>query len=326
MENVKLRPVTEADLPDYVRWFNDPEVTQFTRINAGAVTMEKEREWFAGISSEGFRGKQWAIDAEGRHIGTCSINWDEQKQDGSFGIIIGDKTAWNKGCGTAALQETLRIGFGEMGLHRIHLTVFPKNERGLRCYQKCGFRQEGLERQAYLKGGQWHDIIRMALLREEWEEIYRPPADDGNIRIRAFTLSDYEQVIALWRKVGFHPRAGDSGEALCYKITHDQGPFVVAKLKESIVGTAMGSWDGRWAWINRVAAAPEHRRQGLGRRLVAEVESRLGALGAQRIYLIAEVDNASARRFYEGLGYNVREDVFVMSKDLGGKEECGHES
>jgi len=86
-----------------------------------------------------------------------------------FGIIVGDKSAWGKGYGTAALREVLRIAFAEMDLHRVHLTVFPENERGRRCYARCGLRQEGYLRESFCKEGTWLDQIAMAILREEWE-------------------------------------------------------------------------------------------------------------------------------------------------------------
>jgi RimJ/RimL family protein N-acetyltransferase len=166
---VRLRPVTEADLPDYVRWFNDPEVTQFTAMESGEFTLEGEREWFRKISDPEHEDRHWAIEVDGRHIGNCALMLGRYKDTGAFGIVIGEKTAWGKGYGTAALTEVLRIGFSELGLYRIHLDAFAGNARGVRCYEKCGFRHEGLRRHARWKRGEWQDLVEMAILREEWE-------------------------------------------------------------------------------------------------------------------------------------------------------------
>ena len=165
---VRLRPVTEADLPDYARWLNDPEVTEFTAME-GPVMLKGEREWFARISDPKSDTRCWAIEVDGRHIGNCALQLDASGETAGFGILIGDKTQWNKGYGAAALREVLRIGFEEMGLHRIHLQAFAENARGIRCYEKCGFRHEGLHRQARWKRGEWRDMVSMAILREEWE-------------------------------------------------------------------------------------------------------------------------------------------------------------
>jgi RimJ/RimL family protein N-acetyltransferase len=175
--HLRLRPHTAADLPNYVTWLNDPEVTEFTALESGNVTLEGERQWFAAISDPGCRDRNWAIEAcpepaegvGGRHIGNCALHLHESGEMAGFGIIIGDKTQWGKGHGTAALREVLRIGFQEMGLHRIHLQAFAGNARGIRCYEKCGFRHEGRMRQHRLKRGKWLDVVCMGILREEWE-------------------------------------------------------------------------------------------------------------------------------------------------------------
>jgi len=165
---VRLRPHTEDDLPNYVEWLNDPEVTQFTQIE-GPLTLEDEREWLQRVSAPDSNTRNWAIEVDGRHIGNCALRPDEPGEMAGFGIMIGDKTQWNKGYGTAALREVLRIGFEEMDLQRVHLTAFAANTRGIRCYEKCGFRHEGLRRRHFLKRGKWCDVVCMGILREEWE-------------------------------------------------------------------------------------------------------------------------------------------------------------
>jgi len=319
---VRLRPVTEADLPDYVCWFNDPEVTQFMAAESGGYTLEREQEWFRKINAPDYPNRHWAIELDGRHIGNCALMPDSDGQTAGFGIMIGDKGAWGKGYGTAALREVLRIGFQEMGLHRIHLEAFAGNARGIGCYEKCGFRHEGLHRQARWKRGERVDIVSMAVLREEWREQAGASAPAGDPLIRSYRAGDHDQVIALWQDVGFNPRAGDTPEALAYKLSNDRGPFLVVIIEGRIVGTGMASWDGRWAWVSRVAVDPAHQRQGIGRRLMAALEEQLAALGAERAYLITSKENGPARSFYESLGYQVADGLLVMRKGM--EEACCH--
>ena len=166
---VRLRPITEADLPDYVRWLNDPDVTEFTVGESGGCTLEGEREWLRRVSDPESRARTWGIEADGCHIGNCALHLHESGKMAGFGIIIGDKTQWGKGYGTAALREALRIGFEEMDLQRVYLRALAANARGIRCYEKCGFRHEGLLRRHQLKRGKWIDVVWMGILREEWE-------------------------------------------------------------------------------------------------------------------------------------------------------------
>ena len=163
-KHVTLRPSTREDIPLRVRWLNDPAVTEFTGVDVGDTTIEvaeqrqAERTW-----------PDWIIEVEGRPIGCCTLRPDEANQQASFGIVIGERDCWDKGYGAGALREALRVAFEEMGLHRVHLYVFLGNTRGIRCYEKCGFRREGLHLKAHWKRGRWQDIVTMAVLREEWE-------------------------------------------------------------------------------------------------------------------------------------------------------------
>jgi ribosomal protein S18 acetylase RimI-like enzyme len=71
----------------------------------------------------------------------------------------------------------------------------------------------------------------------------------------------------------------------------------------------MAGYDGHRGWVNYLAVDPAHRRRGLGRTLMVEVESRLRALGCAKINLQIRHDNRDARAFYERLGFT--EDAAV---------------
>ncbi len=127
MSAVRLRAVTEADLPDYVRWLNDPEVAQFTIRESGGVTLESELAWLARKRAPECRDRVWTIEVEGEAIGVCELHAESMGPTAAFGIMIGERTAWGKGYGTAATREVVRIGFEEMGLERIWLEVSSLN-------------------------------------------------------------------------------------------------------------------------------------------------------------------------------------------------------
>lgn len=169
MAEVTLREIVEADVPHWVAWFNDPEVTEFTGMEVGQVTLEGEQRWFEAVTAPDYKDHHWQIDVQGTHIGGCSLALTHGDRQAELGIVIGERAYWGKGYGTAALCEVLRRGFVELKLHRIHLQALAANARGIRCYEKAGFRHEGLHRQASWKRGAWRDAVTMAILEEEWE-------------------------------------------------------------------------------------------------------------------------------------------------------------
>ena len=73
----------------------------------------------------------------------------------------------------------------------------------------------------------------------------------------------------------------------------------------------MGRWEGRRGWINRLAVAPDRRHQDLGSLLVTQVEKRLKAKGCEKVNLLIDGDNSGVQAFYEKLGYNHDELIFM---------------
>ena len=86
-------------------------------------------------------------------------------------IGIGEQDNWSKGYGSDAMRLMLRYGFTELNLHRMSLTVFEQNPRGIRSYEKCGFKHEGRIRDFLLRDGQRSDMLHMGILRQEWDRL-----------------------------------------------------------------------------------------------------------------------------------------------------------
>jgi RimJ/RimL family protein N-acetyltransferase len=301
---VRLRPISEKDLPNFVVWFNDPEVAQFMKRESGGFTLEIEQEWFRDTVCAADPAKQrfWAIDTDGVHIGSCALNGDKPNQ-AAFGICIGDKNYWGKGCGKAALQEVLRIGFQEMNLHRIRLTVFTNNQRGMRCYEANGFRYEGIDAQAFLKRGVWIDVLRMAILRDEWEAIQAPP-QQGLCQIGPEIL---DEVLAVWKTCELWPHAREDRASASHALAMNARTSAGWRVDSKLVGTATGAHDGFRGWLYRVAVHPDQRRQGLATKLVSAVEERLVQAGVRQINLMVVQANDEAQALYKSLGYSFME-------------------
>ena len=130
-----------------------------------------------------------------------------------------------------------------------------------------------------------------------------------DVDIRAFSSSDYEDVIALWRESGLTIKPSDSLpeiEKLC--ATTLNRLLVAESNHESgakcIIGAVIGAFDGRRAWIYHLAVLPKARRGGVATRLVREVEQHFRAIGASKINLLVEPNNVNARQLYRALGFS----------------------
>ncbi len=171
-DKVRLRAREERDLPLFVRWYSDPDVRHWLHLSDRPdVTLESERERFEKARDDPAL-VVWVIETlDGRPIGNVGLQGiDRHHGRAELGISIGEKEYWGRGYGTDAIRQVLGYAFAELGLRRLWLITDEDNERGIRCYEKCGFVREGLLRNHRLRHSQPLNMIIMGALRQEWTE------------------------------------------------------------------------------------------------------------------------------------------------------------
>lgn len=179
-ERLRLRAIERSDLELFVRWLNDPEVTRgLTHITP--LSFAAEQNWFEEMLKRPVHERPLMIDIRlGEDwlpvgdLGFGAIDW--RARCAEFGIVIGEKNYWDQGYGSEAIRLLLDHGFGTLNLNRISLRVYANNARARRAYQKIGFREEGLLRQAEFREGRYLDVILMSVLKSEWEGIKDAPS------------------------------------------------------------------------------------------------------------------------------------------------------
>ncbi|MFQ5471577.1 MAG: GNAT family N-acetyltransferase [Dehalococcoidia bacterium] len=134
--------------------------------------------------------------------------------------------------------------------------------------------------------------------------------------IREACPDDFDAIIALWSRIDRHTGLPDRPEYL--QRFHDFSPdlFLVAESDGRLVGTVIGGWDGWRAQIARLATDPSLRRTGIAKALVDEIEARLRAHGARRIYALVDRRSAPAIPFWEAAGYSGNENIIQYSRNL----------
>jgi RimJ/RimL family protein N-acetyltransferase len=71
-----------------------------------------------------------------------------------------------KGIGRRLMARVIAAAWRK-GLTRIELTVRQDNRRAIALYKRLGFKAEGVRRNAFLIDGKYHNLIAMALLKED---------------------------------------------------------------------------------------------------------------------------------------------------------------
>ncbi|MBI5943912.1 MAG: GNAT family N-acetyltransferase [Chloroflexi bacterium] len=171
-QHLRLRAIEREDLKKFHAWVNDPEVTRGLAMFL-PKSMTEEEEWFNSLAKYDAKERPFAMDARKgkgwKLIGNCGVfKVDAVNRSAELGIMIGDKSEWDKGYGAEAMTLLLRHCFETLNLNRAFLRVYADNIRAVRSYEKDGFVLEGRLREAVYKFGKYEDVLLMSVLRSEW--------------------------------------------------------------------------------------------------------------------------------------------------------------
>ena len=104
------------------------------------------------------------------HISLGGLSWKNRSSRISR-ILVGNPAAHRKGICQQMTKAVLKIGFEELGLHRISLGVYENNKAALNCYLKCGFNIEGVSRDILWFNNEFLSMVEMGILENEWSAL-----------------------------------------------------------------------------------------------------------------------------------------------------------
>ena len=136
----------------------------------------------------------------------------------------------------------------------------------------------------------------------------------ARMTIRPYRPADEEAVIALWRECAML-RWSDPRKDIARKLRVNPEWFLVGEIDGRLVATCVVGYEGHRGWINLLAVAPEHQKDGHGRALMAEAERILRGVGCAKINLQVRATNTKVIAFYERLGF-VADELVNLGKRL----------
>lgn len=134
--------------------------------------------------------------------------------------------------------------------------------------------------------------------------------------IQRLRVGDIDAILALWRRAGLshRPKGRDTRDNLERRIESGHDCFFGIFDEGVLIAVILVTHDGRKGWINRLAVAPEYRRRGLARLLIARAEEHLRSEKIEIIAALIEGYNQASLDLCRKCGYNIFEDIYYLTK------------
>jgi len=163
-----LKELSEKDRDIIFKWRNS-EPIRVNMYNNQVIPYEDHCKWFDYVRKNENRFYRLFF-YKNEPIGLVSfkkINWHNQTCE--WGFYIGEPHA-PKGSGTIMGALALDYAFEQLNMRKIIGIVFSFNKRSENYHHKLGFIQEGIFIKEWYRNGQFFDLIRLALFKEDWEK------------------------------------------------------------------------------------------------------------------------------------------------------------
>jgi RimJ/RimL family protein N-acetyltransferase len=169
---LRLDALRPADATVLFGYRADPDVSRFQGWRPASVAEAAdfiERQADASLdTTDSWFQRAIRLREGGTLIGDLGLHLPPDAEDSiEFGVSIAPA---HQGSGYAceAVRAVFERVFGQLGRHRIHASVDPRNLASMAMLRALGMRQEAHHRESLWLHGEWVDDVVFALLASEW--------------------------------------------------------------------------------------------------------------------------------------------------------------
>lgn len=167
---VVLRAVEAQDLETLHEWANDPEIWPMLGGWHFPSNMDYMVRWHESLKNDKLNQRLVIDVPEVGVVGTANlVDIDWKNRNAFHGVMLGNSEVRRRGYAKDAVMAIMRYAFEELGMQRLDTTIIEYNEPSLRLYiDKCGWQEEGRQRNWYFRKNRYWDRIMLGLTRDQY--------------------------------------------------------------------------------------------------------------------------------------------------------------
>jgi RimJ/RimL family protein N-acetyltransferase len=311
-EGLALRPLRARDCEALLTWIDSADALLKWAGPRDFVWPLTDEQLLTDLHGADHRRMPFAavLPAGGSLVGHVMLTTLPDHDLGVLGRVIVAPDQRGRGLGTTLMEEVVRFGFDNRGLHRLQLAVYDFNLPAIACYQSVGFVIEGTHRDSTRSSEGYWSSHTMALLEPSYRA--RRSFGVGRGQIRVARMTDAAALAELLTDLGYPHDQDDARARLRLWAGDPQGSLLVAEDEERVVGfvavhaVPFVERAGHFARVTGLSVRPESQGSGIGRRLLHATEEWATAHGCSAVEITSRRTRTGAHAFYRHLGY---EDV-----------------
>ncbi len=176
-DRLLLRKMSVFDSDDMFEYAQSEQVTKYL-LWSPHESLSYTEQYLTYVRSRYTEGDffDWAVvlKSEEKMIGTCGFaNIDIENNCAEIGYVINPKYHGN-GYAAEAVARVIRYGFEVLELNRIEAKYMVGNEASRKVMEKCNMTFEGINKESMLVKGEYRDIGRCAILKNEYALMQMP--------------------------------------------------------------------------------------------------------------------------------------------------------
>ena len=174
---LKLVHFSAKDFNELIQWIDSETLLHSWSGSLFSYPLtSKSLEWYIADTNQPGESEAFVykvVDTETDktigHISLGGISW--KNRSGRITRVFIPKEENGKGYCRQITRLVCKVGFEDLGLHRISLGVYDHNTAAIKCYLAAGFTKEGVQRDIFYYEGNYWSMLEMSMLQSEWTSV-----------------------------------------------------------------------------------------------------------------------------------------------------------
>ena len=189
---MRIRKITERDLPLRVEWMNDERIYRSMSF-VPPITIEGTIKWYHSIEKNPDRFDGVMLDDAGNIAAYGGLtNFDTVLRKAELYIFV-DPSRQHQGLGKKSTLLLCKYAFDVLKLHKVYLMTNQSNVAGQRTYEGIGFRLEGTLRDEKLINEKFEDRLYYGMLASDigYVNPLSPSAKNTDLTLEDYCIAGY---------------------------------------------------------------------------------------------------------------------------------------